>query len=72
MSLEDFIKEAEQVATGQGGQDGDNNASNGSNDKTIDTMVDSALDQFASKEGVPAAMDPEINNFVNNEINKFI
>lgn len=29
------------------------------------------LDQFASKEGLPAGLDPEINNVVNDEINKF-
>jgi len=72
MGFGDEIKEFEQDATGQGGNDGDNNAnnSNGSNDKTEDTMVDSAIDQFASKEGVPAGVDPEMNNVVNDEINK--
>jgi hypothetical protein len=30
-----------------------------------------AIDQFASKEGVPAGFDAEINNVVNDEINKF-
>lgn len=29
-----------------------------------------AIDQFASKEGLPAAADPELNNVVNDEINK--
>ncbi|CZR52303.1 uncharacterized protein PAC_02180 [Phialocephala subalpina] len=73
MGLGDDIKDFEQDATGQGGKDGDNNANNanGSNDKTEDTMVDSALDQFASKEGMPAGLDPEVNNVVNDEINKF-
>ncbi|KAH7346362.1 hypothetical protein BKA65DRAFT_275119 [Rhexocercosporidium sp. MPI-PUGE-AT-0058] len=72
MGFGDEIKELEQAATGQGGNDGDNNAndSNGGNDKTVDTLVDSALDQFASKEGLPAGMDPEMNNLVNDEINK--
>jgi len=73
MGLEDDVKEFEQDATGQGGNDGDNNANNanGSNDKTEDTLVDSAIDQFASKEGLPAGADPEVNNLVNDEINKF-
>jgi hypothetical protein len=34
-------------------------------------LTSTAIDQFASKEGVPAGMDPEINNLVNEEINKF-
>jgi len=73
MGFGDDIKEFENDATGQGGNDGDNNANNanGSNDKTEDTLVDSAVDQFASKEGLSAAFDPEINNVVNDEINKF-
>lgn len=29
-----------------------------------------AVDEFASKEGVPAGADPEINNVVNDEMNK--
>lgn len=43
MGLENDFKELEGAATGQGGNDGDNNATNtnGSNDKTEDTMVDS-------------------------------
>jgi len=43
MGFGDDIRELENDATGQGGNDGDNNAnnSNGSNDKTEDTMVDS-------------------------------
>lgn len=43
MGFGDDIKEFENDATGQGGNDGDNNANNanGSNDKTEDTMVDS-------------------------------
>ncbi len=28
------------------------------------------VDEFASKEGVPAAADPEINNLINDEVNK--
>jgi hypothetical protein len=32
--------------------------------------IDTALDQFASKEGLPAGLDPEMNNLVNDEINK--
>ncbi|TVY19157.1 hypothetical protein LARI1_G002749 [Lachnellula arida] len=72
MGFGDDIKEFEGAATGQGGNDGDNNAnkSNGGNDKTEDTMVDSAVDQFASKEGLPAGADPEVNNLVNDEVNK--
>ncbi|RQM05941.1 hypothetical protein DH86_00002506, partial [Scytalidium sp. 3C] len=70
----DFVKEAENVATGQGGQDGQNNSTQGGsiNDKTADTFIDSAVDQFATKEGVSAGFDPEINNVVNEEVNKFI
>jgi hypothetical protein len=30
-----------------------------------------AIDQFAGKEGLPAGMDPEVNNLVNDEVNKF-
>jgi hypothetical protein len=30
-----------------------------------------AIDQFASKEGLPAGADPIVNNLVNDEINKF-
>jgi len=72
MGLGDDFKELENDATGQGGNDGDNNANNanGSNDKTEDTLADSALDQFASKEGLPAGLDPEMNNMVNDEVNK--
>ncbi len=29
------------------------------------------VDEVANKEGVSAALDPEINNFVNDEVNKF-
>jgi hypothetical protein len=29
------------------------------------------IDQFASKEGLPAGLDPEVNNLVNDEVNKF-
>jgi hypothetical protein len=43
MGFGDDIKDLENDATGQGGNDGDNNANkaNGSNDKTEDTLVDS-------------------------------
>lgn len=43
MGLEDDFKEVENDATGQGGNDGDNNANRagGGTDKTEDTMVDS-------------------------------
>jgi len=34
------------------------------------TTLFTALDQFASKEGLPAGLDPEMNNMVNDEINK--
>jgi hypothetical protein len=34
------------------------------------TILPPALDQFASKEGLPAGLDPEVNNMVNDEINK--
>jgi len=73
MGLGDDFKEIEEVATGQGGNDGDNNANedNGESKKGEDTMVDSAVDEFATKEGVPAGFDPEINNVVNDEINRF-
>ncbi|KAF4633909.1 hypothetical protein G7Y89_g4199 [Cudoniella acicularis] len=73
MGFGDDIKDLEQDATGQGGQDGDNNANNanGSNDKTEDTLADSAIDEVASKEGMPAGFDPEVNNLANDAINKF-
>ena len=35
-----------------------------------DIMDLAAVDAFAAKEGVNAALDPEINNVVNDEINK--
>ena len=43
MGFGDDIKEFEKDATGQGGNDGDNNANKagGGNDKTEDTIVDS-------------------------------
>ena len=31
-----------------------------------------AIDGFASKEGISASMDPEINNVVNDEVNNFL
>lgn len=97
MGFGDDFKEIEQDATGQGGNDGDNNAneayvfyhllfssfhsqnkklqcwlkaSNGESKKGEDTMVDSAVDEFATKEGVPAGFDSEVNNVVNDEVNK--
>jgi hypothetical protein len=33
-------------------------------------MCTAAVDGFAAKEGMSAALDPEINNVVNDEINK--
>jgi hypothetical protein len=30
-----------------------------------------AVDEVASKEGMSAALDPEMNNVVNDEVNKF-
>ncbi|KAK3312787.1 hypothetical protein B0H66DRAFT_607847 [Apodospora peruviana] len=35
-----------------------------------DTVVDSVVDEIASSEGVPAWAEPEINNVVNEEVNK--
>jgi hypothetical protein len=48
MGLESEFEEVANDVTGQGGSDGQNNAtnSNGSNDKTEDTMVDSGNDTF--------------------------
>jgi hypothetical protein len=34
-------------------------------------MCDIVVDEIASKEGMSAALDPEINNVVNDEVNKF-
>jgi hypothetical protein len=34
-------------------------------------MYDTVVDEVASKEGLSAALDPEVNNVVNDEINKF-
>lgn len=73
MGLENDFEEMKDVATGQGGNDGDNNSTQqgGGNDNTEDTMVDSAVDEFAQKEGMSAGFDPEVNNVVNDEVNKF-
>ena len=58
MGLEDMIDDVENVATGQGGNDGDNNATNsdGSNDKTVDTIADSGNYHFPASSLNPLNM----------------
>jgi len=36
-----------------------------------DCRANAVVDEVASKEGVSAGFDPEINNVVNDEVNKF-
>ncbi|KAK3388660.1 hypothetical protein B0T20DRAFT_490820 [Sordaria brevicollis] len=69
MGLEDFVEEvvdavdgqdaAEQVAADKTGHEAEE-----------DAVVDSIVDEIAEKEGIPAALLPEINNVVNDEVNK--
>ncbi|KIH94506.1 hypothetical protein SPBR_06277 [Sporothrix brasiliensis 5110] len=69
MGFGDEIKEVENAVDGQtSAQQQTQNKS----DSGIDTVLDSAVDGLASREGVSAALDPEINNVVNDEANKFL
>lgn len=64
MGLGDDLKDFENDATGQGGNDGDNNANkaNGSNDKTEDTMVDSgSYPSFSTQHG-HISQESQLNN----------
>ncbi|KAK3937470.1 hypothetical protein QBC46DRAFT_451909 [Diplogelasinospora grovesii] len=70
MGLGDDFKKVENAVDGQDSANQTANDSTGK-DAKWDTVADSAVDGFASKEGMPAAADPEINNVVNDEINKF-
>ncbi|KAI8629149.1 hypothetical protein F5Y19DRAFT_475706 [Xylariaceae sp. FL1651] len=63
----DKVKEAKNAVTGQ--TSADQTAQN-PKDAKKDTLVDSAVDQYANKKGVPASADPELNNLVNDEVNK--
>jgi hypothetical protein len=40
-------------------------------DKMETLTSTAAVDEVASKEGLPAGLDPEVNNVVNDEVNKF-
>jgi len=68
---EQNIENAVDGSSAQQQSDPSGNAQGAGNDKKEDTMVDSAVDQIASKEGLPAGFDPEVNNLVNDEVNKF-
>jgi len=72
MGFEDMLKEGENAMDGQTSSDqqAQNQQSGSGNESKEDTLVDSAVDEFASKEGLPAGADPEMNNFVNDEVNK--
>jgi len=72
MGLEDMIKDGENAVDGQtSANDQSQNQQSGSgNESKYDTVADSAVDEFASNEGLSAALDPEVNNVVNDEINK--
>ncbi|KAJ4388211.1 hypothetical protein N0V93_008818 [Gnomoniopsis smithogilvyi] len=67
MGFGDEIKDVENAVDGQ---DSSQQQTSNSSDSKYDTVADSAVDQFASKEGLPAGADPELNNVVNDEINK--
>ncbi|CAJ2513000.1 Uu.00g011190.m01.CDS01 [Anthostomella pinea] len=60
------IKNAVSGNSGSGQQGGQNSQQGGGKN----TMVDSAVDQEASKHGVPAGADPAINNVVNDGMKK--
>ncbi|KAI1340058.1 hypothetical protein F5Y15DRAFT_415484 [Xylariaceae sp. FL0016] len=59
----DKLKEAKNAVTGK---DSAQQAAQNPGDARKDTMVD-----FGNKKSVPAAANPEINNVVNDDINKF-
>lgn len=73
MGLEDMLKEGENAVSGQTSADQEyqNQQSGSGNDAKEDTVIDSVVDEFAGKEGLPAGADPELNNIVNEEVNKF-
>ncbi|KAK2066959.1 hypothetical protein P8C59_000737 [Phyllachora maydis] len=64
--------EIEKLENDVDGQDAANQTAADSTGKDAkwDTAVDSAVDALAQKEGVSAALDPELNNMVNDEVNK--
>ncbi|KAI1326293.1 hypothetical protein F5Y16DRAFT_233551 [Xylariaceae sp. FL0255] len=64
----DKLKEAKNAVTGQKSAE---QVAQNPKDAKKDTTVDSAVDHFANKKGMPAAANPELNNVVNDEINKF-
>jgi len=72
MGFDDLLKEGEQSLDGQTAADQQvANQQAGGHDSVEDTAIDSVVDEIASKEGASAAFDPEINNVVNDEVNKF-
>jgi len=67
-----MLKEGEQAVDGQTSADQQvANQQSGGHESMEDTAVDSVVDEIASKEGMSAAFDPEVNNVVNDEVNKF-
>ncbi|KAH7628025.1 hypothetical protein B0T09DRAFT_410881 [Sordaria sp. MPI-SDFR-AT-0083] len=76
MGLEDFVEEVVDAVDGQDAAE-QVAADKTGNDSKEDAVVDSSVldsvhivDEVAEKEGVPAALLPEINNVVNDEFNK--
>ncbi|CCC12758.1 hypothetical protein SMACR_05716 [Sordaria macrospora] len=69
MGLEDFVEEVVDAVDGQDAAE-QVAADKTGNDSKEDAVVDSIVDEVAEKEGVPAALLPEINNVVNDEFNK--
>jgi len=66
-----MLKEGEQALDGQTSADQQAASGNaGGHESMEDTAVDTVVDEIASKEGMSAAFDPEINNVVNDEFNK--
>ncbi|CAK7563127.1 MAG: hypothetical protein SEPTF4163_000986 [Sporothrix epigloea] len=69
MGFGDDIKEFENSVDGQTSAQ---QQTQNTNDSGFDTAIDSAVDGFATKEGLSASFDPEVNNLVNDEVNKFL
>ncbi|KAK3947925.1 hypothetical protein QBC32DRAFT_318343 [Pseudoneurospora amorphoporcata] len=69
MGLEDLVEEVVDAIDGQDASE-QVAADKTGNDAKEDAVVDSIVDEVAEKEGVPAALLPEINNVVNDEFNK--
>ncbi|KAL2036501.1 hypothetical protein N7G274_010767 [Stereocaulon virgatum] len=77
--MNSFEQGAEQAMGGNMEQDalkdmsggGGNQQGGGSGGGGVDGAINSAVDEFASKEGVPSAADGMINKEVDSEVNKF-